>query len=40
MLRGPAMEAVKTWRYRPYMLNSEPVDVETTISVIFSLNQR
>lgn len=40
MLRGPAMEAVRTWRYRPYMLNNEPVEVETTISVIFSLSQR
>jgi protein TonB len=40
MLRGPAMEAVRTWRYRPYMLNNEPVEVETTVSVIFSLDQR
>jgi periplasmic protein TonB len=40
MLRGPALDAVKTWRYRPYMLNNQPVDVETTVSVIFSLAQR
>ena len=39
MLRGPAMEAVRTWRYRPYMLNNEPVEVETTVSVIFSLGR-
>jgi periplasmic protein TonB len=34
------MESVKTWRYRPYMLNGAPVDVETTISVVFSLDAR
>jgi TonB family protein len=39
MLRQSAEEAVRTWRYRPYMLNNEPVAVETTVSVIFSLGQ-
>jgi protein TonB len=37
MLQQSAMDAVKTWRYRPYLLNNEPVEVETTINVIFSL---
>jgi len=37
MLRQPAMDAVKTWRYKPYLLDGEPVDVETTVSVNFSL---
>jgi protein TonB len=37
MLQGAAMDAVKTWRYRPYLLNNEPVEVETTINVIFTL---
>jgi protein TonB len=37
MLRQPAMDAVKTWRYKPYMLDGEPVDVETTVSVNFTL---
>jgi protein TonB len=37
MLRQPALDAVKTWRYKPYMLDGEPVDVETTVSVTFSL---
>jgi protein TonB len=37
MLRSPALEAVKTWRYRPYMLDNQPVEVETTIRVVFSL---
>jgi protein TonB len=40
ILRGPATDAVKTWRYRPYMLNNQPVEVQTTIKVIFSLEQR
>ncbi len=33
---GPAVDAVKTWRYKPYMLDNKPVEVETTISVVFS----
>jgi protein TonB len=37
MLRQPALDAVKTWRYKPYMLDGEPVDVETTVSVNFTL---
>ena len=37
MLRGPALDAVKTWRYRPYMLDNQPVEVGTTIRVVFSL---
>ena len=37
MLRQPAMDAVKTWRYKPYMLDGEPVGVETTVSVNFTL---
>ena len=35
-LRHAALEAVSTWRYRPYLLNGQPVDVSTTISVDFS----
>jgi protein TonB len=37
MLRAAAEDAVRTWRYRPYMLNGEPVEVETTVNVIFHL---
>jgi len=37
MLVPAAIEAVKQWRYRPYLLNGQPVEVETTITVIFSL---
>ncbi|PYV29198.1 MAG: energy transducer TonB, partial [Acidobacteria bacterium] len=31
--------AVRQWRYQPTLLNGDPVDVDTTIDVIFSLNQ-
>jgi periplasmic protein TonB len=37
MLAGAAIEAVRQWRYRPYFLNGEPVEVETQITVNFSL---
>jgi protein TonB len=37
MLQQAAMDAVKTWRYRPYLLNNDPVEVETTVNVIFTL---
>ncbi len=39
MLRNSAVDAVKTWRYRPYLLNNQPVEVETTIRVVFSLER-
>jgi protein TonB len=37
MLQDNALSAVRSWRYRPYLLNGEPVEVETTVNVIFSL---
>src|SRR5271166_5688207 len=37
MLTSSALEAVKQWRYKPYYLNNEPVEVETTINVNFTL---
>lgn len=37
MLRQSAVDAVRSWRYKPYKLNNEPVEVETTVSVVFSL---
>lgn len=37
LLVRSAMDAVATARYRPYLLNGEPVDVETTIRVVFQL---
>jgi len=38
MLVPAALEAVKQWRYRPFLLNGEPVEVETTITVNFELS--
>ena len=38
MLAEAAIRAVRQWRYRPYVLNDEPVEVETQITVKFSLN--
>jgi TonB family protein len=38
MLQQAALDAVKHWRYRPYLLNGEPVEVMTTINVIFTLS--
>jgi protein TonB len=38
MLVPSAIAAVKQWRYKPYLLNGQPVEVETTITVIFSLS--
>jgi len=40
VLRAPAADAVKTWHYRPYMLNNEPVEVQTTIKVVFTLDHQ
>jgi protein TonB len=37
MLQQAALDAVKQWRYKPYLLNNEPVEVETTVNVIFTL---
>lgn len=40
LLISAAMEAVRQWRYKPYILNGSPVEVETQVSVIFNLNAR
>jgi protein TonB len=37
MLVQSALDAVKQWRYKPYFLNGEPVEVETSITVNFTL---
>jgi protein TonB len=38
MLQQAALDAVSNWRYRPYLLNGAPVEVETTVNVIFTMN--
>jgi TonB family protein len=37
ILAEAAMEAVEQWKYRPYVLKGEPVEVETTIRIQFHL---
>lgn len=37
MLAPAAIEAVKQWEYKPYLLNGEPVDVETKVTLNFTL---
>jgi protein TonB len=37
LLVQAALDAVRQWRYRPTMLNGEPVQVETSITVIFRM---
>jgi len=32
-----AMDAVRQWKYKPYILNGEPVEVETTVVVKFHM---
>ena len=37
MLAPAAIEAVKHWRYKPFLLSGQPVEVETTVTVTFQL---
>jgi len=37
MLAKAATDAVRQWKYRPYLLNGEPVEIETQITVSFKL---
>jgi periplasmic protein TonB len=39
LLVGAAIDAVRQWRYRPYILNGEPIEVETQIQVKFILGE-
>ncbi len=39
MLQLAAMDTVKSWRYRPYLLNNLPVEVETNVNVVFTLSR-
>ena len=36
LLTSAALEAVSQWKYRPYLLNDDPVEVETYITVSFT----
>jgi len=37
LLQQASLEAVRQWKYRPYLLNGKPVEVETTIRITFTL---
>jgi protein TonB len=37
LLRNAALEAIRNARYSPYLLNGQPTEVETTITVNFKL---
>jgi TonB family protein len=39
LLQQAALDAVRQWRYQPTLLNGSPVEVDTTIDVIFAFNQ-
>jgi protein TonB len=39
MFLQSALDAVKQWRYKPTQLNGQPVEVETIITVVYTLNQ-
>jgi protein TonB len=40
MLVRAAIDAVRQWQYRPYVLNGEPVEVNTQVTVNFVLAGR
>ena len=38
ILAQAAIDAVKQWRYKPYMINGEPVEVDSRITINFALS--
>ena len=39
MLQQSSLDAVRQWKYKPYLLNGNPVEVKTTINVIYTLRK-
>jgi TonB family protein len=38
-LQQSALDAVRQWTYRPFLWNGEPIEVKTTITVIYTLKK-
>ena len=38
-LQQASLDAVRQWTYKPYLLNGDPVEVKTTVNVVYSLKQ-
>jgi TonB family protein len=36
-LQQSALDAVRQWTYKPYLLNGDPIEVETTVNIVYSL---
>ncbi len=39
LLVDAALKAVRQWRYQPTQINGKPVEIDTTIDVVFALNK-
>jgi protein TonB len=39
LLQKSALDAVSAWRYKPYILDGQPIEVETTVNVVFTLGR-
>ncbi len=39
-LRGAALDAVRQWKFKPYLLNGEPVELDSQITVNFELSSK
>ena len=37
-LQQSALDAVRQWIYTPYLLNGDPIEVVTTVHVVYTLN--
>ena len=38
-LQQSSIDAVRQWTYKPYLLNGDPIEVKTTVNVVYSLKQ-
>jgi TonB family protein len=38
-LQQSSLDAVRQWKYKPFLLNGDPIDVKTTINVVYSLEK-